>query len=419
MTRNTYRFDLSDRLIHFFRALDLSKNDAPETPEQWGFGNITEENNISPFFLLRCAVRQLRLWATWSYRGNKRTIYGPKPAVCFTEMPLAAFIEAGEARAKLGQAMSTYGLMFQKSSLFNCGARPVIYGLSQQDVTLPSGDKGSPRILTHDLLPEHEQYRYVTFNPTGMRKIDWTHEREWRWCYRGELPKQEFEGYYADRNEIAGLDLIGDVFQGMGAIVKTKKQTLQLTYDILTLVDRKDISSTQYSHILWTQNLPNAEVLRDPKATAEAITSSVISLNQYFTMREDQVKQLSNEFSQMARTIEDETPEDEKGEFGECWLWILDNTHRLTRALIKDKRIIVSKDGRYLVRLYEFSDGKSLRQREKMTQILASRLKTRYEIECGYFSVLFHSNPDGVPFYCNDFLDNDCFYNYGNREADY
>ena len=49
--------------------------------------------------MLICAIRNGRLWATWSYRNNAGTIYGSSPAVCFTEMPIAAFLESGELRA--------------------------------------------------------------------------------------------------------------------------------------------------------------------------------------------------------------------------------------------------------------------------------------------------------------------------------
>ncbi len=33
-------------------------------------------------------------------------------------------------------------------------------------------------------ISNKEQYRYVATNLRGVRHIDWTHEREWRWAYR-------------------------------------------------------------------------------------------------------------------------------------------------------------------------------------------------------------------------------------------
>ena len=43
-TRNNERFDLSNRLIHFIRSLNLESRDAPVTPEDWGPG--AQMNNI-------------------------------------------------------------------------------------------------------------------------------------------------------------------------------------------------------------------------------------------------------------------------------------------------------------------------------------------------------------------------------------
>jgi hypothetical protein len=96
MPPNSIRFDLSDHLIHFFRAVNSEHADCPTLPQDWDAESLTEDTGLSPFFMLRCAVRQARLWATWSFRNGRRTIYGPNPAICFTEMPLAAFLESAQ-----------------------------------------------------------------------------------------------------------------------------------------------------------------------------------------------------------------------------------------------------------------------------------------------------------------------------------
>src|SRR5258706_51606 len=140
------RYDLSDRLIHFFRSVDPNHPDTPVLPDHWSFSSLENfDVPLSPFFLMRNAVRQARIWATWSVRSGRRTIYGPDPAVCFTEMPIAAFVEAGIARAKRGEAMSPYGLVFEKATVFEHGARPVIYGLSA-GVTVTTSSDGARMI---------------------------------------------------------------------------------------------------------------------------------------------------------------------------------------------------------------------------------------------------------------------------------
>ena len=130
---NNIRYDLSDWLIHFFRDVSPYSDSGIDLPEHLGWSNILEDNGkpIPALFMLRCAIRHQRIWATWAYRGGKRTIYGYRPAVCFTEMPIAAFFEAAEIRSIRGQHISPYAIIINKRQMAQAGALPVIYGLSQ------------------------------------------------------------------------------------------------------------------------------------------------------------------------------------------------------------------------------------------------------------------------------------------------
>lgn len=140
---NNVRFDLSPFLIHFFRKVDIGQADVRCTPENWGPGDLVEDTTLSPLFMIRNSLRLKRLWATWSVRKRRRTVYGPNPAVCFTDMPIAAFIEAGRARAKKGEAMSPIALVLPKNQVHAAGARPVIYGLSSE-FAVPNGENNGP-----------------------------------------------------------------------------------------------------------------------------------------------------------------------------------------------------------------------------------------------------------------------------------
>lgn len=160
---NNVRFDLSPFLIHFFRNVDLSKSDGSLFVDDWGPGAIVEDDRLTAFFRLRNAIRLRRLWSTWSVRKGRRTVYGPDPAVCFTDMPIAAFIEAGIAREKKGEAMSPLALVLPKRDLHAAGALPAIYGLDGLP-PLPSGNGGGPRIMPASALPLAEQFRYVTLD---------------------------------------------------------------------------------------------------------------------------------------------------------------------------------------------------------------------------------------------------------------
>ncbi len=124
--------------------------------------------------------------AGWSFRNGKPTIYGPRAACCFTEMPLYALVDYAKRRSS--DAVGTYAIGLLRSELFAAGGRPALYGLSTPHREQAMASRGPaimqrwPRKLHEDCgIPEHEQYRYVAMNLTGPHRIDWGHEREWRW----------------------------------------------------------------------------------------------------------------------------------------------------------------------------------------------------------------------------------------------
>ena len=116
-------------------------------------------------------------------RPESRTIYGPDPAVCFSEQPLREFAEYVRIRDD-SRSVTGYGVAINKKDLFSEGGLPVVSGLEKPY----SLEKGAPdfveaqRSLHPQLgLPWHEQYRFVNFNLHREPPSDWTHEREWRW----------------------------------------------------------------------------------------------------------------------------------------------------------------------------------------------------------------------------------------------
>ena len=135
----------------------------------------------SAFEILLKIIDDGHIRATWAFRNNRPTVYGPRAAVCFTEMPLYAVIDyaRGRSRAEVG----SYAIGVLKEELFQAGGRPVIYGLSGHHVEQPQLAEGSwPRKLAPSCgIAETEQYRYVAMSHDPNRPIDWSHEREWRW----------------------------------------------------------------------------------------------------------------------------------------------------------------------------------------------------------------------------------------------
>lgn len=364
------------------------------------------------FFLLRHAVRQGRLWATWSVRGGRRGVYGPRPAVCFTEMPIAAYIEASEIRAAAGEKMGTCAIVLPKSAAFAAGARPVIYALSSDAWASGTGEE---RSFAPSVLPHHEQYRYVAYDPTKSM-LDWTHEREWRWPLDTEPYQEAKDGLPPTScDEIPGLDLDHQSMYGLGLIVGNQRQANKIIHDILTKVDRNDIGESHYSFIIVRENISDWKALRGNAEMEEAVYENLIDLEQFFSVKKAAAQKQRDALHGLAAAIEEQTPPPGAEHFNErggCWLWLKQNRHSLVRALVRLDALTINQDGRYLVELPEFDQDRPLRQREEMVKALAKQLKTKLGISASYFSVLGSHDPDDIPTYSDDLVADPLFYNF-------
>lgn len=410
MVANNDRYDLSDRLVHFFRQVNTWSNDSPMWPQDLDFASIAEEEILEPHFLLRHAIRMGRLYATWSLRDGRRTIYGDRPAVCFTEMPIPAFIEAGRSRAAAGQKMSAYGIVLKKSAAFGLDVRPAIYSLTPNE-SGAGGDDDTLRLLPEELLPLHEQYRYVAYNPS-VKYLDWTHEREWRWRL-SEEPWRSCHGIPPENSKtLPGFNLDHHSLTGSGIIVATETEAKQVIYDVLTKVDRGDIKRNHYSFVLAHETIKNWDLLRARGQLEAEIDRNAIDLGIYFQQDRPAQASLVSQFEAELRSILKQSDGPTTGERGGCWLWVLDNTHDLVRALVDANLVEVNQDGKYLVEMKTFAKaGYSLDERKEMTKELALRITKKYGIAADYFYVRRSEGIDDLPFSNGDQLDNRLYYN--------
>ena len=187
---NSRRHDHTSWLTHFVRGRNPDQDFPGATEEEYLFYAGEElEPDADAFDVLKAIIRLGGIKPGHSFRGDRTTIYGGKPAVCVTEMPLYALAKYAQSRATQGN-VSAYGIAFLKSEFYASGGRPAIYGLSTDNVSyVKNTDKC--RILADSVLPRSEQYRYVAYNPALSRgRLDWSHEREWRWIPRDERKDQ-------------------------------------------------------------------------------------------------------------------------------------------------------------------------------------------------------------------------------------
>lgn len=205
------RIDLTNWVLHFVHRRNpdndpaYNLNEGEDTPlfhfhedqkkhERFAMWDVFDDSSKLapddyPLPVLLKILEDGHIRAGWSFRNEKPTIYGPRAATCFTEMPLYALVEYAKRRPD--NAVGLYAIAILRSELYEAGGRPVIYGLSGRHLELPPNGRrtGNPFIdnWPRKLVPacgidEQEQYRYVSMNLAGNKRIDWGHEREWRWA---------------------------------------------------------------------------------------------------------------------------------------------------------------------------------------------------------------------------------------------
>ncbi len=99
---------------------------------------------------------------------NSGYVIGDTKAVCFQEVPLYSIAQSLLYEDDKSDIIrySWFGLRFNKNVLFRRGARPVIYGKTEE---------------LKRLLPPDNYWRIVRLDLDSSKNcIDWTHEREWR-----------------------------------------------------------------------------------------------------------------------------------------------------------------------------------------------------------------------------------------------
>lgn len=146
------RSDITSYLIHLTKPLQDNENDL----------KVQE--------VLLKIIKEKRLCGSTTEKGF---IVGKRKAVCLQETPLYSLTQNIFFEQKLRENNKSakvrylgFGLLFEKTFIYNNNGRPVIY------------DKTSE---AKGYLPENQWWRIVNFDLSNEDNIiDWSHEREWR-----------------------------------------------------------------------------------------------------------------------------------------------------------------------------------------------------------------------------------------------
>lgn len=111
--------------------------------------------------MVRCQQRKRlkKIFESKKLIAGNGKIKGGHKCICFAESPISHIAEVIARGQKKKMKYGPYGIMFDKSKIFELGGRPVIYQSKEE----------------YDCLPESIKYRHVTYNPG---EIDFCWERE-------------------------------------------------------------------------------------------------------------------------------------------------------------------------------------------------------------------------------------------------
>lgn len=386
----------SNRVVHYFRDVDLTSGSRPDfIPESFAL-NCWAEDCWPGGFLLRVAIRFHHIWATFGVRNGHATIQGRHPAVCFSGFSVSDLVVVRDGLAAASGAVTQYAITFPTRSAEQAGATKVVQGENLRAM-LQASHPSEP--VTQEEIWRN-QYRYLD----GQLDIfgNQTAELEWRWPYtrnyRRAIEKIEREGHLGDK--LPGLDLTQKKWSGIGVVVATEADALRLQYDILCLIDQQFVSVDHFDHLLVCERLP-AELDGLTAAEQEAsMRAACFDFKSCMTVSDEAAAVAVADFTERVSALEASCLKKETQERGGCWVYFEDNAHPYVRALLKGGRVVVNKSGRYLGMLNELGRGRDLRERQMIVKTLCNQLEQEHGVACSYFSVRDSWQPDDLPSYC-------------------
>lgn len=283
----------------------------------------------------------------WSYRNEAPTIYGPRSAVCFTEMPLHAFIKYAEDRGKDSGLVSKYAIALKRNELFNAGGRQVIYGLSSPHIESDGYETGvyQGRCLSikDTGIGLKEQFRYVATSLGSDRYIDWTHEREWRWPLSTDTPlipglplflNEEYGKFFSDILVfVESYDEKTEVLKYLKSLFDSGCWNNGIEYDV-TMIRRVKVISFEELFKLPNLDLSVVKIENLPFSVINTLPEYEVSPQKKKLVKDKllQAIQLANE---AMLQFQKEHPEESKKEFDWGWTYVCTSAiNETTQALI-------------------------------------------------------------------------------------
>jgi hypothetical protein len=401
----TDRKDLSSWVIHFVHRRVPENNPAyninegeelPAFPyhedyeinsgfESWEM--VDESHALAPdesaIAVLLKIIQDGHIRAGWAFRNDKPTIYGPRAACCFTEMPLYGFLEYAASRSK--ESVDTYAIGLRKEELFAAGGRPVIYGLTGPHRELASDPMPCephyrwPRKLHPDCgITEAEQYRYVAMSLGTSKRIDWSHEREWRWAVSGQCSCPGLPVWLKDEPI--------QFTQAIVIVPKAKQANLVLD-QIKELYDARyhnfdyayNLELLSNTRILALENI--ADIGKKQLVRLEDLPTSALSLFKHPPASKTMCDRVAAALKTAAAAAKTAAAKANDGKLDVCGfahITVLDPQSEFVSALIKLRKVDVIGGVGYAIRDIETRFSQSLRVQEAAAEAAVAELRKTF-----------------------------------------
>lgn len=327
---------------------------------KWEDAEYGLESDASAFSVLKKILHDGYIKAGWSYRKMRPTIYGPKAAVCFTEMPLYSLIEYAQKRNNINYT-EQYGIAFLRNELFIAGARPVIYGVSTLHKEAIKGDPyygiGLRTLASEVGIGLKEQYRYVYTKLGASKSTDWTHEREWRWADLDESLWFPGMPVFADNDHFSFSKII--------VIVKTTEEVEDIINQLRNLYHSKSTNSGRAYNLGVIENTYVLALDDLSKITKEANLVKLEDLPLHsmpkiekIIVKEQTIEKVKQALAAASEIHYNNSKEyfEKNGDTGPCGYasvitW--DSSSEITQALIDLERVDSYADGYYHINKFK------------------------------------------------------------------
>jgi len=370
---------ISDFLAYSFRDITEANRQNHLWPYRLTLGNYTDSDyDYAPaFFCLRMAIREKAIWADLGEWSSSNVLYD-----------LGVYLSEPQLSPLPSNALATAGfeycLLLPRKGAMRLGAAyyPTWgdYDSDNQEES-PNEDNDSGKLYVAQRDPPTAPEASTT--PGG-----WFLPCK---ASRSALRAFDEDAQFPEPSMMPGLPLDKKALKGIGVVVRTQTEADWICRDLLTMVDRDLIKRNEadldhFAFVLPLDQIPSNFDVNDSVAFTSLVSKHRVDLAALADVNDEIAVDMTASFNALVQTVQDRHPPRATGtRGGTSWLWLLDNHHPLTRALMKTYRVRIPQAGFYLFRNM-FTGVRDLEQKEEMITELAALVKQTFRIEASYFT---------------------------------